>query len=970
MADIILENICKTPHAEMPEYYKNLDTKTFGIDWTLHDYQQKALDNALNVIYLYFNKKEELINHYKTSGVAQYDNDLSVHKDNSNFNLLSEYYEVEDDKIDFSNFVNRASFWMATGSGKTLVLVKLIEQLYHLASKDLIPKNDILLLAPKPEILKQIKEHIEIFNKNGNLRIELKDLREWERIKQGQLNLYDTNTVTIFYYRSDNITDIDKTEFLSYKTVLNSGKWYILLDEAHKGDSEDSKRQQYYTLLSQNGFLFNFSATFTDTIDIVTTVYNFNLKKFIEAGYGKHLRISGEQFKDFNKKKDSDFTDTEKYEIVLKSLILLTAIKKEAELIRDIDKALYHNPLLITIANEVNTVKADLKLFFQQLSIIASNDYELKPAKDSIIQDLNANRDFQFKSASIPSRFINLIREISKKDILKYVFHASNPGSIEYTRISNNSREIAFRIKTAEAGKHFCLLVASDATNWSDNVLSNYEFTNTPLTKSYFKDISKNDSEINILLGSRIFTEGWDSNRPNIISLINMGVDDKAQKLVLQATGRGVRIQPINGIRKRLNHFSTTEKEKLQIVLPIEIEIEIVNNQNHLALESLHIFATNKEVIKKIIEGLNRNSSTKDWSNLTSVKKNKEVKEDLLIASYQDETIEIPAYTMSSQEYNDLIQFVGREESVHDKILIMQCPDNASITIIDTLKEIRTEGRIVTDGNEKPASPMDNLLILNNHFHQKPKKFKSFKKVSNEIVHFEHIQVANLNNGELKLLEERISEVLTSEYESEEELVKLLQEKKIDYGQFKIEFEKLSKPDSFAIGELSLEINKKFLKEHYYRPILIADVGFEQFIRHVISEPSEREFLTELVNQKSKLDKYDWWYFSKIDETLDKVSIPYYDTKEQKYREFFPDFIFWLKKDEKYYIKFIDPKGNVIGIRNAKDKAKGYEKSFKDIDLKHDNIDVQVDLFFFNNSAGFEELTEYYTKDFNKIFNE
>ena len=80
--------------------------------------------------------------------------------------------------------------------------------------------------------------------------------------------------------------------------------------------------------------------------------------------------------------------------------------------------------------------------------------------------------------------------------------------------------------------------------------------------------------------------------------------------------------------------------------------------------------------------------------------------------------------------------------------------------------------------------------------------------------------------------------------------------------------------------------------------------------------------------------------------------------------------IFWLKKGEKYFIKFIDPKGNVIGIRNAKDKAKGYEKSFKDIDLKHDDIDVHVDLFFYNNSAGFEELAEYYTKDFDKIFND
>jgi hypothetical protein len=300
----------------------------------------------------------------------------------------------------------------------------------------------------------------------------------------------------------------------------------------------------------------------------------------------------------------------------------------------------------------------------------------------------------------------------------------------------------------------------------------------------------------------------------------------------------------------------------------------------------------------------------------------------------------------------------------------MQCPDNATSTIVETIKEIRTEGRIILDGDEKHSTPMDNLLILNNHFHQKPKKFKSFKKVSNEIVHFEHIQVANLNNGEIKLLEERIADALTSRYNTSEELIQLLRANEIDPNQFQIEFEKLNKRDSFAIGDLSIEINKKFLKEHYYRPILIADVGFEQFIKHVISEPSEREFLSELVEQKSTLDKYDWWYFSKLDETLDKVNIPYYDTKEQKYREFFPDFIFWLKKDGKYYIKFIDPKGNVIGIRNAKDKAKGYENYFKDTFLKYDDIEVNVDLFFYNHSAGFEELSEYYTKDFTRIFNE
>ena len=38
---------------------------------------------------------------------------------------------------------------MATGSGKSLVLIKMIEYLYYLQSKDLIPKKDIMLLLPR-----------------------------------------------------------------------------------------------------------------------------------------------------------------------------------------------------------------------------------------------------------------------------------------------------------------------------------------------------------------------------------------------------------------------------------------------------------------------------------------------------------------------------------------------------------------------------------------------------------------------------------------------------------------------------------------------------------------------------------------------------------------------------------------------------------------------------------------------------
>jgi superfamily II DNA or RNA helicase len=971
MSKIILENIAKESDRELPEFYKNLDTETFGIDFKLHDYQQKALYQTLNALFLYYNKPNELFNYYRTNGILEYDAALSVYKDDANYEILSEYYPTIDDKIDFKNFINRASLWMATGSGKTLVMIKIIEQLYYLASNGFIPKNDILLLAPKPEILEQIKEHIEIFNKNGNLKIALKDLREWERIKQGQLNLYDANSVTIFYYRSDNITDVDKTELLSYKTVFNNGKWYVLLDEAHKGDSEDSKRQQYYTILSKNGFLFNFSATFTDTIDIVTTVFNFNLKKFIEAGYGKHIKISGEEFINFNKHNDRDFNDREKYVIVLKSLIMLTAIKKEAEAIHKIHKSLYHNPLLITLANEVNTVKADLKLFFQQIGIIASGDYELDKAKEAILQDLLVQKNFLFETEILPSRFILLVKGITKEDILKYAFNATSPGKIEYTRIIGNSREIAFRMKTAKKGKHFCLLVASDATNWSDNVLANYEYSRTPLTKSFFKEINSNESEINILLGSRIFTEGWDSNRPNVINFINLGVNEDAQKFVLQAIGRGVRIQPFYGIRKRLNYFSVNEKEKIQTVLTVEKEIEIVNNKKNLALESLHIFATNKEVIQKIIENLNKNTVTKDWKNITSVERNINIQEELLIATYNDIEEDIPAYNLSRNEYTELMEFVGDSAKATDKILLMKCPDRAVLNLVDTLSIIRTDGKITTTAPDRSANAFDNLLLLNNHFHQKPKILNSFKKLSNEIIHFESIQVANLNDIDLAHLEELIKDVLSAKYQSEDQLFKLLKADKIGDEEFKKEYAKLSKPNDFSVGDVSLKINKDFLEEHYYKPLLIADFGFEQFIKHVISEESEKEFLKDLLKHKTKLSKYDWWYFSKIDESLDKVSIPYYDTEQQKYRNFFPDFIFWLKKDNKYIIKFIDPKGIRLGWVNAEDKALGYAKIFSKQPYQIKEKEIITTLTYYDNPIGRDEtLKTYTTKDFDIIFNE
>ena len=145
----------------------------------------------------------------------------------------------------------------------------------------------------------------------------------------------------------------------------------------------------------------------------------------------------------------------------------------------------------------------------------------------------------------------------------------------------------------------------------------------------------------------------------------------------------------------------------------------------------------------------------------------------------------------------------------------------------------------------------------------------------------------------------------------------------------------------------------------------------KQLFKHIIWVESEVEFLRKLNENRDKLEKYEWWYFSKLDETTDDVSIPYYDSALQEYRNFFPDFVFWLKEkdSDNLIIKFIDPKGNRVGTGNAEDKAKGYENIFNGHSVKYDDKEVIIDLFFYNEPIGVNESVKgYFTKDFKKMF--
>ena len=414
MPRIFLRDIIEDLRFEdLPINWNAFDLECFSKTKKLWDYQQSAVKNAVKVLWKYFEdfvdyqegerlevnqeRKQKFFRWYKDNGLDE-NLDIKLDKRKRNiYNLLTEYYSREDGKIPYAQLINRMCFWMATGSGKSLVIVKLIQLLAQLIERKEIPPYDILILTHRDDLIEQLKKHVDEFNYAKETKIILKELKEYPEVKrQGVLF-----GITVFYYRSDNLSDEQKEKIIDFKNYDNDGRWYVFLDEAHKGDKEESKRQHIYSILSRNGFLFNSSATFIDPRDIITCAFEFNLSSFINSGYGKHIGILKQEIRAF--RDEEDYTGEEKQKIVLKSLILLTYVKKFYEDIKNIQPGLYHKPLLLTLVNSVNTEDADLKLFFRELERIGKQEIEekvFKKAINELWEELKQEPEFMFEDGN------------------------------------------------------------------------------------------------------------------------------------------------------------------------------------------------------------------------------------------------------------------------------------------------------------------------------------------------------------------------------------------------------------------------------------------------------------------------------------------------------------------------------------------------------------------------------------------
>ena len=140
-------------YADLPETWRVPGIDRFSVKKTLYDYQTDALQKAARALFLYYGKehdwvsgepqetnnerKQSFADLYKDSALAdlrRYESHADERNKNENpvFRILSDFITPQGDLIKYQNLINRMCFWMATGSGKTLVMVKLIEYLHFL----------------------------------------------------------------------------------------------------------------------------------------------------------------------------------------------------------------------------------------------------------------------------------------------------------------------------------------------------------------------------------------------------------------------------------------------------------------------------------------------------------------------------------------------------------------------------------------------------------------------------------------------------------------------------------------------------------------------------------------------------------------------------------------------------------------------------------------------------------------------
>ena len=500
--------------------------------------------------------------------------------------------------------LRKIAFWMATGSGKTLVMHINYWQFLHYAEK--YGKQDrfenVLLITPSEKMTEQ---HMKEFEKSG--------IQAKEFILSGS-SAFDTSgdpVVKVIEIHKLKLPEDKKGEGVSVSVGRFGEKNIVFVDEGHKGNkSEDQKWKRVREAVGADGFTFEYSATFGQSIEpkdkdamseySKAIILDYSYRFFHRDGFGKDFQVIN--------MKDTAFTKTQE-----RNLLLANAVAYYEQLLvfadlSDSERRNYEfeQPLWVFVGSKVNKDdEASEEMQSDILKVVDFLNWLLTESRERVEQDIeallhgksgivdNENQDV-FRPQEPEVNFARLRREkVTATSIYKGIFSTifqAQPGAtgktLHLVPIKGAEGEIGIR---AGAASYFGLIDIGNRSNFLEIVRQKAKSVAVEaadsMSPSLFANLDFNQN-LKVLIGAKKFIEGWDCHRVSTMGLLDIGKGEGSQ--IIQLFGRGVRLRGKSNSMKRSEFTAPPHPKDIAI------------------LENLRIFGIDADYMKKFREIIDR----------------------------------------------------------------------------------------------------------------------------------------------------------------------------------------------------------------------------------------------------------------------------------------------------------------------------------------------------------------------------
>jgi hypothetical protein len=949
------------------------DNRHEPINWKY--FQYLALLFTELYLDMYFNDKNELLNQL---------NDFKIKNDGKNKNDFSSVSNFRYNSED--NDLNKIAYWNATGSGKTLLMhINILQFQYYLEKHNLTQKlNRIIVLTPNEGLSRQ---HLGEFLLSGL-----------------DAELFVKNGGSLFVGQKIEIIDIHKLEEESGdKTVAIEsfeGNNLVLVDEGHRGSGGD-KWKDKRNRLCESGFSFEYSATFGQAVHALAgakqkilideyskaTIFDYSYRYFYNDGYGKDYQILN-----LNQNWQDNHVNMYLTACILSFYEQLYTFRLNE---RELSPFLIDKPLSIfvggkvskSISKEIASDVVEVLRFFESFIKDEHQSIEriklLLEGKDGLNNEMghsifrNAFVEIRKSGASPEQIFKNMLKEIFNSDVAGAKLHIDN--------LKGQEGEIGLRVGNAD---YFGVINVGDDKGLLKICEDNKMLTDErDFSSSLFHEINKKHSSVNVLIGSKKFTEGWSSWRVSTMGLLNIGRGEGSE--IIQLFGRGVRLKGYKFSLKRSNSLDYNLKPDY---IPKYLQL----------LETLNIFGLRADYMQQFKDYLEEEGlPTNDTSDVEKITLN------ILptIENLSEKKLKIIRVKDGSNFKKDVIVDVLLSHKLnpvvldwYPKVQMLKSDKARNVSEVNT---IENDGKLLTEHlafldwtkiyfeiqkfkNERSwyntNLSVDALkTILSNHdwyillIPKAELELNDYRKV--RIWHELAIALLKLfierlyNYEKARFYNDKLEvATLDSTHPNFEQEYRFLVQKSEDKLIAKLSELKqnLAKKDFSQSFSIDIDFEAIYSQFHLYQPLVYFEKERYQdivSIKPVALNKGERDFVEDLkvfyLNNKSLFENKQVYLLRNIS----KKGIGFFEANN-----FFPDFILWLVDSNKQQVAFIDPKGlrNIAGLTDPKIELHKTIKS--SIQPRLNDDDIELHSFIISNTP-FPQLSHWRGQDRIEDFN-